>query len=725
MPHLSATGTASRFNWRVTLVQFLANAIVIGLLIGLLPGFELHASHPVLAVLWLAALFGILSALVRPALEFLFLPYVLQSLGLVVVLIDVVLLALLALTQTLDIRGFGWLVLGAVIAGVVGFFLDSLLGLTPPVFDAPYEQRVGRQRAIPIAGVSERLRLMQLYGILTQYTVDLAFDWSLLRPFRRRMQEWLWRPPVPIVPLPPQVKIRLLLQELGPTYVKLGQIVSSQGRALPLAWEQELEKLQSEVRPFAYEDVRLIVTESLGAPPEALYASFDATPLAAASLAQVHEATTHDGRRVAVKVQRPNIREQLRSDIKILTRGAAVLSRRAAWADDVGLTDVIREFGATLIRELDYTVESYNARRLTRVLAKIETVHVPAVEPELSSDRVLTLEFIEGVKSTDTEAMDAVGIDRRELARDLVRGAVQMVMIEGFFHADPHPGNVVVELGNGRLTFLDTGMVGELDLRKRISFSRFLLAFRDKDVSALGATLRSLSTPFREPDEASYQRQFEQRIGPLIDSPPGHPASLQRLVSEALDVLRSSGYRLDSELALAVKAVAEAEAITTALVPEADAAEFAELGGSALEELVPAALDTDTILNVGKKQAILTAGEVVEHLPSLQAAAVRWLDQLERGELTVRVRSELDPQLARSAAVPRLVAAAVLLAGIAVASALAAGIDTTASDFRRNVADVAVVVYLGAAAVAVVLVGVLLWRLIRPDGRRRRRRRPV
>src|SRR5436190_45951 len=332
-----------RLNWRVTLVQFLANAVVIGVLILLLPGFVLHAKHEVLAVLWLAAVFGILTALVRPALEFLFLPYVLHS----------------------------------------------------------------------------------------QYGVDLAFDWPLLGPFRRRMQEWLWRPAVPIVPLPPQVKARLLLEDLGPTYVKLGQIVSSQGRALPREWEEELAKLQSEVRPFAYDDVREIVTRSLGAPPETLYESFNPAPLAAASLAQVHEATTHDSGRVAVKVQRPRIHEQLRADIRILTHAAAFAERRIQWAEDADLTGVVRDFGSTLLRELDYTVEAYNARRLERVLSKVDGVHVPAVDPPLSSNRVLTLEFIDGVKSTNTEAIDGAGLDRRDLARNLVRGAVQMVMIDG------------------------------------------------------------------------------------------------------------------------------------------------------------------------------------------------------------------------------------------------------------------------------------------------------
>ena len=243
----------------MTLVQFLANAIVLGLVIGLLPGFELHARHPFVAILWLAVVLGVLTALVRPLLEFMLLPYLLQSLGLVVIVIDAALLALLGLTSTLEIDGFWALVAGAVLAGVLGFVLDGLLGLTPPVVDDATVRAERGERLVRIGAISERLRLMQLYGLLLQYVVDIAFDLAPLRPVRRPLQRWLWRPTAPIATLPLQVKVRLLLQDLGPTFVKLGQIVSSQGRMLPLEWEHELARLQSDVRPFAYEDVRTIV----------------------------------------------------------------------------------------------------------------------------------------------------------------------------------------------------------------------------------------------------------------------------------------------------------------------------------------------------------------------------------------------------------------------------------------------------------------------------------
>jgi ubiquinone biosynthesis protein len=301
---------------------------------------------------------------------------------------------------------------------------------------------------------------------------------------------------------------------------------------------------------------------------------------------------------------------------------------------------------------------------------------------------------------------------------------VQMMMIHGFFHGDPHPGNVVVELGSGRLTFLDAGMVGQLDLRQRISFARFLLAFRDRDAAALAATLRSLSTPFREPDDREYRRRFEQRIGPLLEAAPDRSVPLQKLASEALDVLRGAGYRLDSQLTLAVKAIAQAEEITAALLPEAGASEFAQLGGAALEELVPEALASDTLVEGARRRAIRTAAEVVDSIPAAQAAAARWLDQFQKGELRVDVTlSNLDRSTARLESGGRLLAVAIVLTGMLIASAIAASIEPGGSGFRADVSDAALVLLLAVTALAILLLVPLLWRLARPHPRGAQRRR--
>lgn len=573
-----------------------------------------------------------------------------------------------------------------------------------------------------VGAVDERLRLMQVYSTLTQYGVDLAFDRSPFGGFRRSMQQWIWRPPVPVVPLPPEVKVRLLLQDLGPTYVKLGQIVSSQGRALPSEWEAELAKLQSDVRPFPFEQVRELVEASLGAPLEELYETFDPTPLAAASLAQVHRATLREGRVVAVKVQRPNIHEQLRSDVRILMRAARVMERRAAWAEEVDLTGVIYEFGTTLLRELDYSVESYNARRLARVLEPIEGLHVPTIEAALSSDTVLTQEFIEGVKSTDVEAIDAAGLDRRALQRNLVRGAVKMLLVDGFFHGDPHPGNVKVDLETGRMTLLDTGMVGELDLRKRISLGGLLYVSRTRDAAGLAQSLRSLSTPFRDTDDRAFVKRFEQRIGPIMDAPPGETVALAKLIPAALDELRDSGYRLDTQLTLAIKAMTQAEAITAALVPEAKGADFAELAVEAIEELVPGALNEAAIKKAVRKQTITVGREVVNRLPSVQEAAFSWLDQFQKGQIKVKLDlSDLDRSVSRFDAISRLLAVAIVITGMTIGSAIAASLASREEGALGTLSDVALVLYAVSMAGAVVLVISLVVKL-RPSRRTRQHR---
>jgi ubiquinone biosynthesis protein len=192
--------------------------------------------------------------------------------------------------------------------------------------------------------VNERLRLLQIYEIFLRYGSDTALDHGLAGDARRALQGWFYG--VSVEPLTAPEKTRLMLQELGPTYVKLGQIISSRADTLPADWEAELTRLQSRVRPVPVEQARAVITAELGAPPEELYESFDPRPLAAASLAQVHRATLPGGRPAVVKVQRPNIEPRMRADLLILARAARVAERRSATAAQSGLADVVEEFGS-------------------------------------------------------------------------------------------------------------------------------------------------------------------------------------------------------------------------------------------------------------------------------------------------------------------------------------------------------------------------------------------
>jgi ubiquinone biosynthesis protein len=245
---------------------------------------------------------------------------------------------------------------------------------------------------------------------------------------RRALQSWFYSTRVERLTAPE--KVRLMLQELGPTYVKLGQIVSSRAGTLPEEWANKLARLQSHVRPFPTEQAREVIAAELGAPPEELYESFDPKPMAAASLGQVHRATLAGGRPVIVKVQRPNIESRVRADLLILARAASVAERRSATARESGVHEIVEEFGAALLLELDY-----GWRLTTRVdwpATSSGWLAWPSrVVRELSRRRVLTAEFVHGVEANDRDAIIAAGGDPEEIADNAVRAAIEMIIVDG------------------------------------------------------------------------------------------------------------------------------------------------------------------------------------------------------------------------------------------------------------------------------------------------------
>jgi ubiquinone biosynthesis protein len=338
----------------------------------------------------------------------------------------------------------------------------------------------------------ESFRLQQTYNVLLYHAWDFALGrWPTVNAFRHRMQSWVWKlpPEVDLDTVSAPAKVRILLEELGPTYVKMGQIISSQSSVIPAEWNVELAKLQSNVPEFPPEQVRAIIIEELGRPPEEIYATFAPEPFAAASTAQVHRATLHDGSEVVVKVQRPGIRTQMRADIGIMRNATNVLAQRSQAVRAVDLPGMVEQFGSSVLAELDYRGEAYNAHVLSRNLAGLEGVQVPKMYYDLCTSRVLTMEFISGVKISKIGTIEAAGLDRPRLARNATRAVIKMLLIDGFFHADPHPGNVLVNLETGMITLLDTGMVGHLDLQNRITLIQLILAFKNHDINAMGLLL--------------------------------------------------------------------------------------------------------------------------------------------------------------------------------------------------------------------------------------------
>jgi ubiquinone biosynthesis protein len=709
-----------RVNFRVLGVRFLLDLVLITIVLAFMPGFRTGLSFTLGSMALLAVLYGLLNAFVRPALDLLLMPFIVQTYGFVVVIVDIIIFALLVLfSGSLEASSVWQVLVGGTVLGVLRLAGIGFLGLTPPIVSGR-----GALRRPPMASgflrfstkAEERLRLLRVRQMLQIHGIDALFDGDgSIAGFRRRLQNWLWQPDLPLVRVTPPVRFRLLLQDLGPTYVKIGQIISSRARTLPVEWQEELELLQSDVAFFPYEQARERIIDELGGPPEELYAEFDHEPLAAASLAQVHRAVLHSGRDVAVKIQRPDIHAQLRSDVRILVRMSQAMERRTHWAEDMDLSGIVLEFGSTLLTELDYTIEAYNARRLTRVLEPIEGIRVPEVVYELSSSGVLTLEFIPGVKSTDTAAIDAAGLDRELLADRVVQAAVKMLMVDGFFHGDPHPGNVFVDLDNGDMVMLDTGMVGELTFQQRIKLGSLLLTVQNGDVRGLAQTLKSLSTPYRETDDARYYQDFERKLTPYLDPPPGQKVEVMaKVLPVGLDILQQGGYRFDSQLTLAMKSMAQAEAITTALVPSWTGAEFMERSFDALKVQVPEALTTDVVKDALTRQASFVVREAVEQMPSIQEGALKWLTNLKKGEFKVELGTkDLDRHVLALRGIAMMLTLGVLLTGLLIGSALAAGIGGLEGSALEPITDFAAAVFALTAAIGAIAVIILSWRLFR------------
>ena len=349
--------------------------------------------------------------------------------------------------------------------------------------------------------IHENRRLQEIYSTVLQFGTESLIDRTWLGAPRRRLQGWIYRLETPPPELSIATRTRLLMENLGPTYVKLGQIVSSQASTLPDEWRYELELLQSDVPPAPYEAARQVVIDELGAPPEELFASFNTTPLAAASLGQVYRATTFEGDEVVVKVQRPALEPQVKADLGVANSYGRAAEARSSYAREIGLSSMLAEFGSSLMDELDYYGEAYNMERLAENLSGIEGVHIPKVYRSLSSKRVLTQEFIDGVKISNVEAMRDAGLDPAVVANAALRAAIKMLMIDGYFHADPHPGNLFVSLDTGVVTFLDAGMVGQITVAQRANLVLLLWMFVKDDVNGMGRQLRALSVPFRDDAE--------------------------------------------------------------------------------------------------------------------------------------------------------------------------------------------------------------------------------
>jgi len=304
-------------------------------------------------------------------------------------------------------------------------------------------------------------------------------------------------------------RIRMALEELGPTYVKLGQILSSRPDLVPVDFIQEFSKLQDKVPPFPFSEAKQIVQSELGSTLESLFDYFDEKPFASASIGQVHRARLQDGEEVAVKVQRPGITKVIEVDLEIMLHLATLMERHIEEMEMQRPVKIVEEFARTIEKEIDYTIEAASMQRVAMQFLNDPNIYIPKVFHDKSTERILTAEFIDGIKVSEINRIEDAGLDRNIIT---VRGtelSLKQIFEYGFFHADPHPGNIFV-LPKNVICLIDFGMMGSVDTFTKERFVDLLDSIVRKDVSKAAETILKLTTWDEAPDVRFFEKDVSE-----------------------------------------------------------------------------------------------------------------------------------------------------------------------------------------------------------------------
>lgn len=358
------------------------------------------------------------------------------------------------------------------------------------------------------------------------------------------------------------------LEALGPTYIKIGQLLSTRSDLLPASFLVALTRLQDDVAPFPYEQVEEIVTAELGVRISKAFATFDREPLAAASLGQVHRATMRDGREVVVKVQRPLIRERIATDLEAMANIAAFADKHTEAGRKYGYSEIVEEFKKALLKELDYRLEARNQATLRENLARLQHIVVPSVIEDYSTSLVLTSEFIKGRKITDISPMAQMDIDGALLADELFRAYLQQILVDGFVHADPHPGNVILT-DEGRIALLDVGMVTRLSAPVQEKLLQLVMAISEGN----GNEAATIALKLADERDGADEPQFRRRVGEMVaenrDSKLGQ-IQVGRVVLAITQVSGDCGFRVPSEMTMLGKALLNLDEVGRSLDADFD-----------------------------------------------------------------------------------------------------------------------------------------------------------
>lgn len=420
------------------------------------------------------------------------------------------------------------------------------------------------------------------------------------------------------------------LERLGPTYVKLGQLLASRADFLPASYTQALERLQDKVEPFPCADVEEIIERELGVRISKAFAEFDPEPLAAASLGQVHHARLRDGRDVAVKVQRPNIREQILADLEALAEVAQFADEHTDTGRRMAFTPMLEEFRQSMLRELDYIQEARNLSVFARNLREFERIVVPEPIADYTTSCVLTMQYVRGRKITAVSPLRLLEIDGSALGEEIFRAYLKQILVDGVFHADPHAGNVFLTDDN-RIALIDLGMIGHVAPGLQDQLIKMLLAISEGRGEQVAEIVLETGTRLEGFDEKTYTRAVAQIVAQHFDAAIDQ-IDIGRIIMDVTRTAGESGVRLPHELTMLGKALLNLDQVSRILDPSFRPSDAIQRNAADImrQRMMRAVSPTNLMANA------LEMGQLVQHLP---ARVNKLLERLVNNEIEVRVNA--------------------------------------------------------------------------------------
>lgn len=362
------------------------------------------------------------------------------------------------------------------------------------------------------------------------------------------------------------IKLREVLQNLGPTFIKIGQIASTRRDLIPSEIAKELEKLQDQVSSFPFQQVREIVEMELGETLESLFHKFDETPVASASIGQVHHARLKTGERVAIKVQRPDITTIVETDLEILDDLARLMEANLAWAKTYKIRKVVSEFSNSLRAELDYQTEARNGERIAKQFTDNPEVVIPKIHWDYTTNKVLTMDYIDGIKVNHISTLQNEGYDLKLIANRVTNSMLHQILMEGFFHGDPHPGNIYI-LPENRIAYIDFGMVGRLSEDTKYYFASLVIHLFNGNTKGLLKTITAMGLHSRETDMNTLYNDIDQFVMKYSDVPLSQ-ISIGEALKDLLDLIYQHQIQVPADLSNLGKTLFLVESIVSELDPE-------------------------------------------------------------------------------------------------------------------------------------------------------------